>query len=407
MSMRGGRVAVVGGSIAGCAAAVVAARAGADEVVVLERSPGRLRDRGVGLCLHDSRYAELEAAGFLDPGIPRHRLTRRRWLVKDGSEPLGRPLWDQPFPFHSYHWGSLWNGLRERLPDSVGYRSADPVSEVTAEPDRARVRFLTSAGVDEYDLVIGTDGYRSVVRDAVCPGVRPRYAGYVCWRGSVPAERLAGTDGTWPAEHAVTLCFTGGQCVLYRIPGRGNDGPPLNWILYATPPGDEPRSEDPVGVPAGMLTDALTDRLALLTERHLPPHWARLIALTPPGLISVQPVHDLAVPRRTAGRVLLAGDAATVVRPHNTSGAATALHDAAALEAAWRTADSWPELLSGYAAARDEAGRDLVALGRRLGAAQVERAPDWSAMDGDRTAAWWAEQVAVTTGFGGHALARG
>ena len=35
--MRGGRVAVVGGSIAGCAVALAAARGGADEVVVHER----------------------------------------------------------------------------------------------------------------------------------------------------------------------------------------------------------------------------------------------------------------------------------------------------------------------------------------------------------------------------------
>jgi 2-polyprenyl-6-methoxyphenol hydroxylase-like FAD-dependent oxidoreductase len=403
MAVIGGRVAVVGGSIAGCACALVAARSGADEVVVLERSPGRLQDRGVGLCLHDSRYAELEAAGFLDPGVPRHQLTRRRWLVRDGSEPMGRPLWDQPFPFHSYHWGSLWRGLRERLPASVSYRSAEPVTEVTVEADRARLVFGTSARVEDFDLVIGADGYRSVVRGAVCPGVRPQYAGYVCWRGSVPVERLGGAAASWSPEHAVTVCFDGGQFVLYRIPGPDGDGPLLNWLLYAAPPGGELRLEDPTSIAAGALTDELTEQLALLAERHLPPYWARVVALTAPERTSVQPVYDLDVPHRTAGRLLLAGDAATVVRPHNTSGAATALHDAGTLEAAWRTADSWPQLLAAYAEARDQAGRELVALGRRLGAAQVERAPDWSAMDSARTAAWWQQQV-TSTGFGGHAL---
>ncbi|MFC1416209.1 FAD-dependent monooxygenase [Streptacidiphilus cavernicola] len=403
--MRGGRVAVVGGSIAGCACAAVAARQGADRVVVLERSPGRLRDRGVGLCLHDARFAELEAAGFLDARVPRHRLTRRRWLVRDGAEPMGRPLWDQPFPFHSYHWGLLWQALRERLPGTVEYRSAAPVAAVTVEPDRAAVRSGSSPGFEEYDLVIGADGYRSAVREAVCPGVGPRYAGYVCWRGSLPAERLGGAARRWAPEHAVTVCFTGGQCVLYRIPGPGSGGPLLNWVLYAAPPDGALPPEDRASVPTGSVTGPLADHLAMLLERHLPPYWARVIALTPPELTSVQPVHDLAVPRRTAGRLLLAGDAATVVRPHNTSGAATALNDAGALEAAWRAAGSWPELLSGYAAARDSAGRELVALGRRLGAAQVEQAPDWSTMDGAGTVAWWEQQVAPT-GFGGHALAR-
>ncbi|WP_326586152.1 hypothetical protein [Streptomyces sp. NBC_01294] len=90
--MRGGTVAVVGGSIAGCAIATAAARAGAGEVVVLERTRGRLEDRGVGLCIHDERAVELGASGRLPegsrapaPAAPlggpgRHRRGRRsRW----------------------------------------------------------------------------------------------------------------------------------------------------------------------------------------------------------------------------------------------------------------------------------------------------------------------------------------
>jgi 2-polyprenyl-6-methoxyphenol hydroxylase-like FAD-dependent oxidoreductase len=56
-------VAVVGGSIAGCATAQAVARAGAGRVTVFERAGGELRDRGVGIALHDDRFAELEAAG--------------------------------------------------------------------------------------------------------------------------------------------------------------------------------------------------------------------------------------------------------------------------------------------------------------------------------------------------------
>lgn len=69
--MRGGTVAVVGGSIAGCAFASAAVRAGADGVVVLERTHGRLADRGLGLCVHDDRAAELARAGALPEGSPR------------------------------------------------------------------------------------------------------------------------------------------------------------------------------------------------------------------------------------------------------------------------------------------------------------------------------------------------
>ncbi|MFK0255149.1 hypothetical protein [Streptomyces sp. NPDC090445] len=205
--MRGGRVAVVGGSIAGCAFASAAVRAGADEVSVLERTRGRLADRGVGLCIHDDRAAELAATGALPAGIPAHPLARRRWLVRDDAAgPAGRVFREQPFPFHSYHWGLLWRGLRETTPRSVVYRQGAAVTGVAdasgAVGGQAGVR-LADGTVEPYDLVIGADGYRSVVREAVCPDHLPQYAGYVCWRGNLDAARLpAAGAGTWPPRRS-------------------------------------------------------------------------------------------------------------------------------------------------------------------------------------------------------------
>ncbi|WP_371483139.1 FAD-dependent monooxygenase [Kitasatospora sp. NBC_00315] len=440
--MRAAGVAVVGGSIAGCAFATAAARAGADRVVVLERTYGELTDRGVGLCVHDDRYAELAVAGYLDDSIAWHRLTRRHWLTRDGS-PSGRLLWDQPFPFRSYHWGLLWRGLRERTPASVEYRLGDTVAAVANVPapaangtdaangsaakgipangspangtegpaggtGGASVR-LVAGGEERFDLVIGADGYRSVVRAAVCPEAGPQYAGYVCWRGSFPAERLAelGTPAAeaWPATAAITVCFPGGQCVLYRIPGPEPGTLMVNWVFYTEPPATGARSDAPAGIPPGALAADLAGRLGQLAERHLPPYWAEVLALTPPVRTLLQPIHDLDTPRRTRGRLLLAGDAAAVVRPHNTSGAAKALQDACAFEAAWRRSAGWSELLAAYERERGEAGRALVSLGRRLGRAQVEQAPDWTTIDGPQVVAWWNSQVDGATGFGGQALA--
>lgn len=407
--MRGGTVAVVGGSIAGCAFASAAARAGADGVVVYERTPGRLEDRGVGLCVHNDRYAELEAARFLDAGIAWHPLARRQWLVKDGTD-LGRLMWDQPFPFRSYHWGVLWHQLRQRTPDTVSYRLGHLVEAVTTADDRARVQLESGTDTD-FDLVVGADGYRSVVRDAVCPGARPDYAGYVCWRGSFPAElldtlrpapRRADTD--WHPGHVATVCFPGGTCVIYRIPGPQPGSTMVNWVLYAAPPDIGLRLDDPTSIPPGAMAQELTRHLAVLTERDFPPYWADVIALTPADRTFVQPIYDLQTPTRTAGRLLLAGDAATVVRPHNTSGAAKALQDACAFEAAWREAATWKDLLAAYERDRGPVGHDLVTLGRRLGRAQVERTPEWTSMDSGLLTSWWEEQLGGAAGFGGHAL---
>ncbi|MER7463029.1 FAD-dependent monooxygenase [Streptomyces sp. NPDC097981] len=403
--MRGGTVAVVGGSIAGCALASAAARAGADRVVVLERTRGRLADRGLGLCIHDGRAAELAATGALPAGIAAHRLTRRRWVVRDDAAagPAGRVFWEQPFPFHSYHWGLLWRGLREAIPASVVYRQGVAVSGVAEAGERAEVR-LAEGDAERFDLVVGADGYRSVVREAVCPESRPAYAGYVCWRGNFDARRLEALgDGGWPAESVTTVCFTGGSCVVYRIPGP--DGPRVNWVLYAMPPqtGRLP-FDDPTSFPPGRVTDELTAHLAALLDREFPPYWARLIALTEPEDTFVQPIYDLETARTTAGRLLLAGDAATVVRPHNTSGAAKALQDATAFEDAWRRAGTWAELLQAYQAARGAAGREMVALARRLGRGQVEQTPAWATMDHREAQSWWQGQLGGAADIGGQAM---
>ncbi|WP_328619221.1 FAD-dependent monooxygenase [Streptomyces sp. NBC_00354] len=403
--MRGGTVAVVGGSIAGCALASAAARAGADEVVVLERTHGRLADRGLGLCIHDGRAAELAATGALPAGIAAHRLTRRRWVVRDDTAagPAGRVFWEQPFPFHSYHWGLLWRGLREATPASVVYRQGAAVTGVAGDGGRAEVR-LAQGTAEAFDLVVGADGYRSVVREAVCPESRPAYAGYVCWRGNFDARRLEALgDGGWPTDSVTTVCFSGGSCVIYRIPGP--DGPRVNWVLYAMPPqtGRLP-FDDPTSFPPGRITEELTAHLGALLDREFPPYWAQVIALTEPADTFVQPIYDLETARTTAGRLLLAGDAATVVRPHNTSGAAKALQDATAFEDAWRRAGTWDELLRAYQAARGAAGREMVALARRLGRGQVEQTPAWAAMNHREAESWWQGQLGGAADIGGQAM---
>ena len=70
-----GRIGIVGGSIAGCAAALAARRAGF-EATVFERSAD-LRDRGLGVAMPVTTYEDLTAAGYLDPGLPVHRVTPR------------------------------------------------------------------------------------------------------------------------------------------------------------------------------------------------------------------------------------------------------------------------------------------------------------------------------------------
>lgn len=52
----------------------------------------------------------------------------------------------------------------------------------------------------------------------------------------------------------------------------------------------------------------------------------------------------------------------------------------------------------------------MVALARRMGAAQVENTPDWSALDRAGFDAWWQDQNKGSdrrSGFGGHSMKAG
>ncbi|MFI9271331.1 FAD-dependent monooxygenase [Kitasatospora sp. NPDC052896] len=402
--MRGGRVAVVGGSIAGCAAALAASRIGADEVVVFERATGQLQDRGVGLALHNDRYAELEAAGYLDAGMPWIQLARRPWVVRQGTARAGREIGEVPMPFRSYNWGSLWRELRDRIPADVDYRSGATVARVRPEADGAVVA-LTDGTEERFDLVVGADGYRSVVRPALHPGAVAEYGGYLAWRGTLPADRLPDPPEAFPDGDAATVVWPGGHMIVYRIPSPHGDGADVNWVFYTTPPAAAAlRFGDPATVQPRALTDDLIRHQQRLVAEHFPPFWQEVIQLTGPEDTFVQPMYDMALPSYAAGRLVLLGDAAAIARPNTGSGAIKAVQDAAALERALRSGDSWEEALATYSAERAPVGRATVELGRGLGQAQVEETPDWAAMDQSTIERWWLE--AGGRGLGGQPLRR-
>ncbi|MFE3248766.1 FAD-dependent monooxygenase [Streptomyces sp. NPDC059209] len=402
--MRGGSVAVVGGSIAGCATALAVSRGGAGKVTVFERADAQLRDRGVGIALHNDRYDELQSAGYVAAEMPWAPLTRRVWSVRDGEAEHGRAVGEQPFPFRAYNWGSLWSELRRRVPEDVDYRSGALVSAV--EPDSDGVTLQLADGQRErFDAVIGADGYRSVVRDAMFPGLGATYAGYIGWRGTSADVADLPSDG----NDAHNVVFPGGHCMIYRIPD-GVGGHRLNWVLYTAPPESEdlhPDLRTPTSLPPGRLNSALTAHLRALVADNFPPYWAARVLRTPAETTFIQPIYDLEVPQYTSERMLLVGDAASVARPHIGGGSVKALQDATALEAAAVAGESWKEITEAYDTHRGAVGASLVALARRMGSAQVENTPDWGAMGQPEFEAWWQAQNSGSdrnSGFGGHRL---
>ncbi|QNP75249.1 FAD-dependent monooxygenase [Streptomyces roseirectus] len=403
--MRGGRVAIVGGSIAGCAASIALERGGAEDITVYERAADGLAERGVGVAVHNARHAELESAGYIDAAVPWVPITRRRWYVRDDSDvrsPLGRAIATDPFPFHSYNWGPLWRELRGRVPATADFRAGSAIEAVEFTPGGAEVH--AGGRTERYDVVIGADGYRSTVRAALYADVLPEYAGYLAWRGAYPVERLGDAE-LWAEDECAYVVFPGGHLVVYRIPD-GAGGHRVNWVLYTVPPaGLDQGMRTPTSLPPGTAGDGLRAHLAHVADELLPAFWGGLVRATTHDELFLQPLYDFTAPHYAVGRAFLVGDAATVARPHTGAGAVKALQDATVLEAALTSTATWTEALAAYDADRAPSGQAMVELGRRLGRGLVLETPEWGALDQESLGMWWAE-VTGTGPFGGRELKR-
>ena len=393
--VKGSRVGIVGGSIAGCALAIALSRLGC-AVTVLERSSTGLRDRGSGIAIPKPLRDELIDDGYLPSDYPTWLASSRGWHLADGTD-SGTQIWAQPGTATMNNWGSLWRGLRDNLPDDVEYLDGCQVLSVDdLAVDRGAAGGVVVGLGDgtsmDFDVVFGADGYRSLVRSTVQPDTAPNFAGYVLWRGNFPAEELtdrAAWDEVCATGQWVTVAFDGGHAVMYPIPdfdAAEHGGLRVNWAIYAPKP-DALALTGPSSIPPGQVDDACYSEFVALLDAAMPPKFRPLFD-TPQEQVSIQPVYDEAVDQYTSGRLAVIGDAATLSRPHTGSGATKAMEDARLIEALGADHQDWPSLLAAYDEDRSEVGKRLVALGRRIGRAQVERTPPWAKMTHSDFEAW-------------------
>ncbi|MEU6019177.1 FAD-dependent monooxygenase [Streptomyces sp. NPDC047515] len=335
VAVTGLRIGVVGGSIAGCALVIAGARAGAD-VTVHERSDGALQDRGFGIVIPPSLHQELVASGYLGAEMPTTPVATRVWLARAPGGRSTRELARQASPVTPCNWGLLWRALRANTGQGRYHRGSPVVSVGRTSSGRALIR--TAGGEQEYDIVVGADGHRSVTRGLIAPKVRPAPAGYLVWRGTIPLSSLSDHPKLLELLRTswITLGFPGGHGVFYLIPGAVAGSLLLAYAIYGFPP-----------VAAEQEAPVCAAYVRSIAEEHFPAEWVDVVARTEHTSQALHPVADFVVPRAAEPPFLLAGDAASVTRPHTASGAVKALQDALCLERALRESSSLPGRCNG------------------------------------------------------------
>lgn len=316
------KIAIVGAGIGGLSAAVGLQRAGA-QVTVFEKAC-EVRADGSGLSIFANGLKALEFLG-LGPQLAAitdkqvedlaagQRRPDGRWIALVPSDSVGELRIVDRADLHRILLGALDPGT-VRTSAEVTSASVDGTVTIRSQagPATSKSRqetFDEQESREEFDLIIGADGLHSQVREAVEPGIGPRYSGYSSWRGIT--------------DRPVDLGGAAGETV-----GRGRrfgiaplkDGR-VYWFAVANMPKDASFADD------------LTAVRDLFSGWHQP--IAELIESTRPERIQRTAIQDLATPLANyrRGRIVLLGDAAHAMTPNLGQGGGQALEDAATLTA--------------------------------------------------------------------------
>ena len=358
---------ICGGSIGGLFAAA-ALRAKGWQVDVFERSAVELAGRGAGIVTHDILIDALNnvGAGAQALGVDVHD---RVAFDLDGEIVASLPYFQTVTS-----WDRIHQLLRRILPDEH-HHLGRAVAGYSQSEEGVEVRF-ENGETARADILVGCDGFRSVVRNQMLPQITPQYSGYVVWRA------LA-NEADFSAE-LLELIFgkfgfflpTGTQIVGYPIAGTGNDLRPghrrYNFVWYAPVSAqqladmltDESGRHHALSIPPPLIREAVLQRMEREAKEILPQAFVEMLAQSERPFFT--PIYDHHSPRMAEGRVALAGDAACVARPHVGMGVTKAASDALSL-ARQLEQGSVEDALEAYSAERVPAAKAAFNRSRRLG----------------------------------------
>ncbi|WP_348631847.1 FAD-dependent monooxygenase [Mesorhizobium sp. M6A.T.Cr.TU.017.01.1.1] len=309
------RAVIVGAGIAGLSIAKGLRLLGW-EVEIFEQA-SELKPLGAGLSLSANALRALRTLGLYDAVVANAQAIHRLDLLDDKGQVLQSTDFQRFSQRYGHlsmavlHRGDLHKALLSQLPHSIIHTDMECV-DARDLGDRIVLRFANEESV-ESDLVLACDGIHSVVRKALFPQSRERFARYVCWRAIAPGLPQ-GMDPT-----RLTESWGAGKRIgLATVPGER-----VYWFACS--------GADRVGDPKLAQAD-LAEVRAMFSGFHDP--IPEIFDRTPAGSMIWTDILDLdPMPAFTRGRVVLLGDAAHAVTPDLGQGAGLAIEDAAVLAA--------------------------------------------------------------------------
>ncbi|MEZ0108656.1 2-polyprenyl-6-methoxyphenol hydroxylase-like FAD-dependent oxidoreductase [Catenulispora sp. EB89] len=356
------RILIIGGGIAGTAAALTLHQAGF-EPTVYEAHPDNGEDLGAFLTLASNGMRALgqigAASAVAELGFP---LTRLRLIDASGTEladaPLGSP--DEPLArYRCLRRTDLYAGLQAEVRRrGIPIRHGARLSSLTEDPAGVTATFTDGQSATG-DLLIGADGLNSTVRSLISPAA-PRYAGQRVFYGYTTDASAAQQKHA----EAITMIRGSNAAFGYACSPSGEtfwfarvSGPQATAEEMATTTPVEWRDHlvpllRPDSTPAAAIVAATTDQLMVTNALDLPL-----------GL------------RWNTPRAVIIGDAAHAASPATGQGASMALEDAVVLAKALRDSPSTSAALATFDLLRRPRVENNIAASAALTASRTPPKP--------------------------------
>ncbi len=339
------RVIVIGAGIAGMAAAIGLCRLNIETVIIEQAS--EIGEVGSGISLWPNALNALAILG-LDGAVRRLAIEEggggiRSWCGRLLSEldlqELRRELGDVTVILHRAELLSLLREVAAAAKIRMGARC------IGFEQNDQGVKALLSDGTSVVgDLLLGADGLHSVVRAQLFGVTKPRYAGYIAWRGVTEFEHHRILPG-------VSL-GSGGQ--FGQVPLKQAN------LVYWFATQKLPQGSDRLS------RNCKTDLLATFRRWHKP--IPELIEATEESVIIRTEIYDRPPLKRWSHeRVTLLGDAAHPMTPDLGQGGCQALEDAAILTRCLENTSDPITALRNYESRRIRRANSFVRASRIVG----------------------------------------
>lgn len=406
-------IGVIGGSISGCLTARLLLDQGHD-VHVYERSSSGLVGRGGGVATSQQVIGRLIEHGLIEDNFPTVPHTHLFFGKRaNGFEDIGRCPWRPELDMECVHWSGLFKSLRAGIDDDRYHLDREVMNVSDNEMGAGKTLHFANGLATIVDLVIFTDGFRSLGRRLMYPDVSLDYRGFAVWRGvldeaksSVPAEALV--------DHPrLSLLSMPGSFVTYLMPSEDGSIKPgervINWAVYlpVTPDQLPQMMTDNTGkqrqgtLPAGAFPLLQENKLKALMQEQLPRVYASIIQMSVDT--QFQPIRVSEVPAHYDNGMCLVGDAAVAIQPLTGSGVYKALENARTLVSALnyshtKTADNTSEnrlekALIEWSDGQIEMDKRLLEAGYGLEQAFIWNTIDLATADDLQVRQWWQKSV--------------